>query len=90
MPGQVLFQANPQPDPSLLPDSILEFSVKLDTKNYLPQDELKAVQKFRRAADYIAAGEHSLSVCAIVIDFRPCSYDLFERQCTFERQVDTR
>ncbi|KAF8920240.1 phosphoketolase [Mucidula mucida] len=55
MPGQVLYQANPQPDPSLLPDSILEFSVKLDTKNYLPQDELKAVQKFRRAADYIAA-----------------------------------
>ncbi len=57
MPGQVLFQPNPLPDPSQLPDAFLDFSVKLDTHNYLPADELKAVQKFRRAADYIAAGE---------------------------------
>ncbi|KAK0500499.1 phosphoketolase [Armillaria luteobubalina] len=55
MPGQVLFQPNPLPDPSQLPDAFLDFSVKLDTHNYLPADELKAVQKFRRAADYIAA-----------------------------------
>ncbi|PBL03652.1 phosphoketolase [Armillaria gallica] len=55
MPGQVLFQPNPLPDPSQLPDAFLDFSVKLDTHNYLPSDELKAIQKFRRAADYIAA-----------------------------------
>ncbi|KAK0193755.1 phosphoketolase [Armillaria mellea] len=55
MPGQVLFQPNPLPDPSQLSDAFLDFSVKLDTHNYLPADELKAVQKFRRAADYIAA-----------------------------------
>ncbi|KAK0485181.1 phosphoketolase [Armillaria novae-zelandiae] len=55
MPGQVLFQANPLPDPSQLPDAFLDFNIKLDTHNYLAADELKAVQKFRRAADYIAA-----------------------------------
>lgn len=57
MPGQILIQANPPADPSLLPDSVLQLSVKLDTKNYLSNDELKAMKMFRRTADYIAAGE---------------------------------
>jgi xylulose-5-phosphate/fructose-6-phosphate phosphoketolase len=56
MPGQILLQANPPADPSQLPDSMLQFSVQLDTKNYLPTEELKSIQMFRRAADYIAAG----------------------------------
>ncbi|KAJ7284572.1 phosphoketolase [Mycena rebaudengoi] len=55
MPGQILLQANPPADPSLLPDSMLEFSVKLDTKDYLSKDELNAIKMFRRAADYIAS-----------------------------------
>ncbi|KAF7424227.1 hypothetical protein PC9H_009533 [Pleurotus ostreatus] len=55
MPGQELFQPNPPADPSQLPDSILEYSVKLNTKDYLKPDELKNIQMFRRAADYIAA-----------------------------------
>ncbi|KAJ8469487.1 hypothetical protein ONZ45_g16871 [Pleurotus djamor] len=55
MPGQELFQPNPPADPSLLPDSILEYSVQLDTKDYLKPDELNSIQMFRRAADYIAA-----------------------------------
>ncbi|KAJ7220120.1 phosphoketolase [Mycena pura] len=55
MPGQILLQANPPADPSLLPDSVLELSVQLDTKNYLSDDELKSIEMFRRAADYIAA-----------------------------------
>ncbi|KAJ7733403.1 phosphoketolase [Mycena maculata] len=55
MPGQILIQANPPADPSLLPDSVLELSVKLNTKNYLSDDELKSIKMFRRAADYIAA-----------------------------------
>ncbi|KAJ7650731.1 phosphoketolase [Roridomyces roridus] len=40
---------------SPLPDSLLELSVKLETKNYLPDDELKSLKFFRRAADYVAA-----------------------------------
>lgn len=59
MPGQELFQANPSPDPSLLDDAILQWSVKLQTKDFLPSNELEAIQKFRRAADYIAAGTSS-------------------------------
>ncbi|KAJ7039639.1 phosphoketolase [Mycena alexandri] len=55
MPAQILLQANPPADPSLLPDSVLQLGVQLDTKDYLSSDELKAIKMFRRAADYIAA-----------------------------------
>ncbi|KAJ7510452.1 phosphoketolase [Mycena galericulata] len=55
MPGQILLQANPPADPSLLPESLLDFNVKLDIKNYLSDEELKSLKMFRRAADYIAA-----------------------------------
>ena len=56
MPGQLLFQPNPPPDPSQLPDSILEYGVQLDLTNVLSAEELNAIKQFRRAADYIAAG----------------------------------
>ena len=56
MPGQLLFQPNPPPDPSQLPDSLLDYSVKLDLSNVLSPQELAAIKQFRRAADYIAAG----------------------------------
>ncbi|KDR79037.1 hypothetical protein GALMADRAFT_278272 [Galerina marginata CBS 339.88] len=55
MPAQIIFQPNPPPDPSRLPDSVLDYAVKLGTKNFLPEDELEAIRQFRRAADYIAA-----------------------------------
>ena len=56
MPAQLISQPNPPPDPSLLSDSVLDYAVKLNTANYLPPKELKAIQQFRRAANYIAAG----------------------------------
>ena len=56
MPGQLLFQPNPPPDPSQLPDSILQYGVQLDISNTLSSEELAAIKQFRRAADYIAAG----------------------------------
>ncbi|KAF8150640.1 phosphoketolase [Crassisporium funariophilum] len=55
MPGQQIAQPNPPPDPSNLPDSILEYAVHLKTEGFLPQEELDAVLQFRRAANYIAA-----------------------------------
>ncbi|KAF7327423.1 putative phosphoketolase [Mycena kentingensis (nom. inval.)] len=55
MPAQILLQANPSPDPSQLPDSVLQLGVQLDVNNYLSAEELKSIQMFRRAADYIAA-----------------------------------
>lgn len=56
MPAQIIAQSNPPAEPSLISDSILESTVQLKTKDFLTPDELKAVQAFRRAADYIAAG----------------------------------
>ncbi|GJE94524.1 phosphoketolase family protein [Phanerochaete sordida] len=55
MGGQVIFEANPPPDPSQLPDEILDFRVQLNTKNVLTDDELRCVRAYRAAADYIAA-----------------------------------
>lgn len=59
MTGQEIAQPNPPPDASHLPDSLLELRVKLNIKDALSQNELKAVRTFRRAADYIAAGQSS-------------------------------
>lgn len=55
MGGQKIFEANPPPDPSQLPDAILDFKVQLNTKNVLSEDELRCIREFRNAADYIAA-----------------------------------
>ena len=55
MPGEVLDRPNPPPGKSQLPDSILEYHVDLDYANTLTPNELQAITKFRRAADYIAA-----------------------------------
>ena len=57
MPGQHISQPNPPPEPSQLPEDILQLAVQLKTEGYLSEDELKAVQSFRRAADYITAGK---------------------------------
>jgi xylulose-5-phosphate/fructose-6-phosphate phosphoketolase len=74
MPGQQIAQANPPPDASLLPDSLLDFGVQLDNKDVLSKDELSAIHKFRRAADYIAAGTHSTGPRSMVLNiyaFKP-------------------
>ncbi|EIM90845.1 D-xylulose 5-phosphate/D-fructose 6-phosphate phosphoketolase [Stereum hirsutum FP-91666 SS1] len=55
MPGQEIAQPNPPPDASHLPDSLLELRVKLNIKDALSKEDIKAVQTFRRAADYVAA-----------------------------------
>lgn len=55
MPGEILDRPNPPPGKSQLPDSILEYRVNLESPNVLTPDELQAITKFRRAADYIAA-----------------------------------
>ncbi|KAI0925731.1 hypothetical protein AcW1_008089 [Taiwanofungus camphoratus] len=55
MPGQRLFQSNPPPDPSHLPDFLLDLRVQLNTQGALTPAELDAVLQFRRAANYIAA-----------------------------------
>ena len=80
MPGQLLFQPNPPPDPSQLPDAILDFRVQLNTQGVLSSEELHAIKQFRNAADYIAAGK-----CLPPITYSDAhiciSYDLPQGQC---------
>ena len=56
MPGEVIDRPNPQPLASHIPDSVLELSVKLE-KVALSDVDLKGLEEFRRASNYIAAGE---------------------------------
>ena len=75
MPAQLLHQPNPPPDPSLLPQDLAKLSVKLDL-NVLSDEELQDVRAFRRAADYIAAGELGVTVAKTILTDWPASYDL--------------
>lgn len=56
MPGEVIDKPNPKPLPSHLPGSIDELMVRLKVTS-LSKDVHDSLVKFRRAANYIAAGE---------------------------------
>ena len=56
MPEQIIYSPNPPPDPSQIPDSVLELRKVLDYKGALKPEERHAIQQFRKAADFIAAG----------------------------------
>ncbi|KAG9232077.1 XFP N-terminal domain-containing protein [Amylocarpus encephaloides] len=72
MPAEVIDRPNPQPLASRIPDAVLELSVKLEKVN-LSDADLKGLQEFRRASNYIAAAMIFLSDNA-----------LLERDLTFE------
>ncbi|KZT39555.1 D-xylulose 5-phosphate/D-fructose 6-phosphate phosphoketolase [Sistotremastrum suecicum HHB10207 ss-3] len=55
MPGQELYQPNPPPEASLLPDSVLELQPHVDKEQHLDPPTLAAIKKYRRAALYITA-----------------------------------
>ena len=56
MPGEEIDRPNPQPLPSRIDDHVLQLAVKLD-KEKLDESTSIGLQEFRRAANYIAAGE---------------------------------
>lgn len=60
MPAEVIDRPNPQPLASHIPDNVLELSVKLE-KVALSDADLKGLEEFRRASNYIAAGVSPLS-----------------------------
>ncbi len=60
MPGEVIDRPNPQPSASQIPDTVLELSVKLQKIN-LSDEDLKGLEEFRRASNYIAAAMIFLS-----------------------------
>lgn len=59
MPGEVIDRPNPKALPSLIPDNVMELSVKLE-KMQLSDADLKGLEEFRRASNYIAAGQYIL------------------------------
>lgn len=56
MPGEVIDRPNPEALPSHIPDVVDQLSVQLKY-TALDQSHYDALLKFRRAANYIAAGE---------------------------------
>lgn len=56
MPGQTIDKPNPAAAPSHLPEAIDDLRVRLD-KATLDDDARSSLNKFRRAANYIAAGQ---------------------------------
>lgn len=56
MPGEVINRPNPQPLASQIPDAVLDLSVKLK-KIQLNDADLKGLEEFRRAGNYLAAGK---------------------------------
>ena len=55
MPGEVIDRPNPKALNSLIPDDVLSLAVQLDKIN-LSDADLKGLEEFRRASNYIAAG----------------------------------
>lgn len=55
MPGEEIDRPNPRALPSHIPDNVLELAVKLE-KIKLNDADLKGLEEFRRASNYIAAG----------------------------------
>ena len=57
MPSDFKEVPNPPPEASQLPDSLLQLAVNLDDakKSVLSNADIKALQAYRRAANYIAA-----------------------------------
>jgi xylulose-5-phosphate/fructose-6-phosphate phosphoketolase len=56
MPGEVIDRPSPKPLPSLIPNNVMDLVVKLDYIKVNDSD-LKGLEEFRRASNYIAAGK---------------------------------
>lgn len=56
MPAQRLAQPNPSADPSHLPDSVLDYRPQTSHGSVIAAAEISSLDKFTRAANYIAAG----------------------------------
>ena len=58
MPSEVIDRPNPQPLDSQISDSVSSLAVKLG-KLHISENDLQALQDFRRASNYIAAGKYT-------------------------------
>lgn len=55
MQDQFIDQPNPPPEESHLPDGVLQLAISTEDRRFLSDEDRHVVQKFRRAADYLAA-----------------------------------
>lgn len=90
MPGEEIDRPNPQPLPSNIDDHVLSLAVKLD-KTKLDESTYTSLQEFRRAANYIAAGKHSVSRFVPIQAYNSLAAMIFlrdnillERELTFD------
>ena len=56
MPGEQIDRPNPGAKNSHIPEDVLKLAVQLE-KLQISDDDLKALEYFRRACNYIAAGK---------------------------------
>ncbi len=63
MPGQFIDRPNPQPVASSIPDNVSSLIVQLE-KTKLDEKTSSGLQHFRRAANYVTAGEKHVKVQA--------------------------
>jgi hypothetical protein len=75
MPGEVVDRPNTKPQDSSIPKSVLSLSVKLE-KLRMSENDLQALQDFRRACNYIAAGKlinrvesYGILIGTVVLEF---------------------
>lgn len=90
MPAEIIDRPNPQPLPSHLPDVIDRLRPKLDSIT-LSEEARNGLIAFRRAADYIAAGELYCNIYILfyflVVFLKKNSY-LFRRCIPAKRSID--
>lgn len=56
MPGEIIDRPNPQPLASNIPDHVQDLAIKLQNIE-LSNADLKGLDEFRRASNYISAGK---------------------------------
>lgn len=80
MPGEVIDRPNPKALPSNIPDAVNELAVKLE-KIDISENDLRGLEEFRRASNYIAAGEYP-AVMKPSSNYNDSSYDFSCQQCS--------
>ncbi len=90
MPGEVIDKPDPPALASLIPDEVLSLAVKLE-KIVLSDADLKGLDEFRRASNYIAAGkfhkpllDRELNVLIPIAMIFLSDNALLERDLTFD------
>lgn len=87
MAGEEIDRPDPKALPSQIPDAVLELAVKLDLMA-LDDETLRGLDEFRRASNYIAAGERFREATGSLLTMEAMIFlrdnTLLERDLTFD------